>query len=36
MVVTTVCVWFFVQPLKYHGLKENPKNVAAVIGVNFF
>jgi hypothetical protein len=22
--------------LKYHGLKENPKNVAAVLGVNFF
>jgi hypothetical protein len=36
MVVTTGLVWFFVQLLKYHGLKENPKNVAAVLGVNFF
>jgi DNA polymerase-3 subunit delta len=36
MVVTTSLVFgFFVQLLKYHGLKDkNPKNVAAVIGVN--
>jgi DNA polymerase-3 subunit delta len=27
--------FFFIQLLKYHGLKDrNPKNVAAVIGVN--
>ncbi|WP_413998425.1 DNA polymerase III subunit delta [Flavobacterium sp. W1B] len=38
MVVTTSLVFgFFVQLLKYHGLKDkNPKNVAAVIGVNPF
>jgi len=36
MVVTTSLVFgFFVQLLKYHGLKDkNPKNVATVIGVN--
>ena len=36
MVVTTSLVFgFFIQLLKYHGLKDrNPKNVAAVIGVN--
>lgn len=36
MVVTTSLVFgFFVQLLKYHGLKDkNPKNVAVVIGVN--
>ncbi|OCB78555.1 DNA polymerase III subunit delta [Flavobacterium crassostreae] len=36
MVVTTSLVFtFFVQLLKYHGLKDrNPKNVAAVLGVN--
>lgn len=36
MVVTTGLVFgFFVQLLKYHGLKDkNPKNVAAVLGVN--
>jgi DNA polymerase-3 subunit delta len=38
MVVTTSLVFgFFIQLLKYHGLKDrNPKNVAAVIGVNPF
>jgi DNA polymerase-3 subunit delta len=35
MVVTTSLVLVFIQLLKYHGLKDrNPKNVAAVIGVN--
>ncbi|MFH6991285.1 DNA polymerase III subunit delta [Flavobacterium sp. FlaQc-48] len=36
LVMTTGLVFgFFVQLLKYHGLKDkNPKNVAAVIGVN--
>lgn len=38
MVVTTGLVFgFFVQLLKYHGLKDKtPKNVAAVLGVNPF
>lgn len=38
MVVTTGLVFsFFIQLLKYHGLKDkNPKNVAAVIGINPF
>jgi len=38
IVVTTSLVFgFFVQLLKYHGLKDrNPKNVAAVLGVNPF
>jgi DNA polymerase-3 subunit delta len=38
MVVTTSLVFgFFIQLLKYHGLKDrNPKNVASVIGVNPF
>lgn len=38
MVVTTSLVFgFFIQLLKYHGLKDrNPKNVAVVIGVNPF
>jgi len=38
MLVTTSLVFgFFIQLLKYHGLKDkNPKNVAAVIGVNPF
>ncbi|NGY37034.1 DNA polymerase III subunit delta [Flavobacterium sp. XN-5] len=38
MVVTTSLVFgFFIQLLKYHGLKDrNPKNVALVIGVNPF
>ena len=38
MVVTTTLVFgFFIQLLKYHGLKDrNPKNVAAVLGVNPF
>jgi DNA polymerase-3 subunit delta len=38
IVMTTSLVFgFFVQLLKYHGLKDrNPKNVAAVIGVNPF
>ncbi|WP_310381037.1 DNA polymerase III subunit delta [Flavobacterium sp.] len=38
MVMTTGLVFgFFIQLLKYHGLKDkNPKNVAAVIGVNPF
>jgi DNA polymerase-3 subunit delta len=38
MVVTTSLVFnFFVQLLKYHGLKDrNPKNVATVLGVNPF
>jgi DNA polymerase-3 subunit delta len=38
MVVTTSLVFgFFIQLLKYHGLKDrNPKNVATVIGVNPF
>ncbi len=38
MVVTTSLIFgFFIQLLKYHGLKDkNPKNVAAVIGVNPF
>jgi DNA polymerase-3 subunit delta len=38
MVVTTGLVFnFFVQLLKYHGLKDrNPKNVATVLGVNPF
>ena len=36
MVVTTGLVFgFFVQLLKYHGLKDkNPKNVASVLAVN--
>ncbi|MBS7230713.1 DNA polymerase III subunit delta [Flavobacterium psychroterrae] len=36
LVMTTGLVFgFFIQLLKYHGLKDkNPKNVAAVIGVN--
>ncbi len=38
IVVTTSLIFsFFIQLLKYHGLKDkNPKNVAAVIGVNPF
>ena len=38
MVVTTSLVFgFFIQLLKYHGLKDrNPKNVAAVLSVNPF
>lgn len=38
MVVTTSLVFsFFIKLLKYHGLKDrNPKNVAAVLGVNPF
>ena len=38
MVVTTSLVFgYFVQLLKYHGLKDkNPKNVASVLGVNPF
>ncbi len=38
MVVTTTLVFgFFIQLLKYHGLKDrNPKNVATVLGVNPF
>jgi DNA polymerase-3 subunit delta len=38
MVVTTSLVFgFFIQLLKYHGLKDrSPKNVASVIGVNPF
>ena len=38
MVVTTSLVFgFFIQLLKYHGLKDkNPKNVATAIGVNPF
>lgn len=38
MVVTTGIVFgFYVKLLKYHGLKDkNPKNVAAVLGVNPF
>ncbi|SHG38187.1 DNA polymerase III, delta subunit [Flavobacterium micromati] len=38
MVVTTSLVFgFFIQLLKYHGLKDkNPKNVAAMLGVNPF
>ncbi|MFV5684610.1 DNA polymerase III subunit delta [Flavobacterium sp. GB2R13] len=38
MVMTTSLVFgFFIQLLKYHGLKDrNPKNVAAVLGVNPF
>ncbi|SHM67953.1 DNA polymerase III subunit delta [Flavobacterium xinjiangense] len=38
MVVTTSLVFgFFIQLFKYHGLKDrNPKNVAAVLGVNPF
>jgi DNA polymerase-3 subunit delta len=38
MVVTTSLVFgFFIQLLKYHGLKDrNPKNVAAALGVNPF
>jgi len=38
IVVTTSLVFsFFVQLLKYHGLKDkNPKNVAVVLGVNPF
>ncbi len=38
MVVTTSLVFgFFIQLLKYHGLKDrNPKNVAFAIGVNPF
>ena len=38
MVVTTSLVFgFFIQLLKYHGLKDkNPKNVASVLGVNPF
>ena len=36
MVVTTSLIFgFFIQLLKYHGLKDkNPKNVATVLGVN--
>ena len=38
IVVTTSLVFsFFVQLLKYHGLKDrNPKNVASVLGINPF
>ncbi|WP_072992086.1 DNA polymerase III subunit delta [Flavobacterium segetis] len=38
LIVTTSLVFgFFIQLLKYHGLKDkNPKNVAAVLGVNPF
>jgi DNA polymerase-3 subunit delta len=38
IVMTTSLIFsFFVQLLKYHGLKDkNPKNVAAVLGVNPF
>ncbi len=38
IVMTTSLVFgFFVQLLKYHGLKDrNPKNVAAVLGINPF
>lgn len=38
MVVTTSLVFsFYIKLLKYHGLKDkNPKNVAAVLGVNPF
>ncbi|WP_310560452.1 DNA polymerase III subunit delta [Flavobacterium sp.] len=38
IIMTTSLVFsFFVQLLKYHGLKDkNPKNVAAVLGVNPF
>jgi len=38
LVVTTSTVFgFFIKILKYHGLKDrNPKNVAAVLGVNPF
>ncbi len=38
IVMTTSLVFgFFIQLLKYHGLKDkNPKNVAAVLGVNPF
>ncbi|MFV8352948.1 DNA polymerase III subunit delta [Flavobacterium sp. XS2P14] len=38
MVVTTGLVFsFFIQLLKYHGLKDkNPKNVASVLGINPF
>lgn len=38
IVVTTSLVFgFFIQLLKYHGLKDrNPKNVSAVLGVNPF
>src|SRR6187431_3129953 len=37
MMTTSMIFSFFVQLLKYHGLKDkNPKNVAAVIGVNPF
>ena len=38
IVVTTGMVFgFFIQLLKYHGLKDkNPKNVAAVLGINPF
>jgi DNA polymerase-3 subunit delta len=38
IVITTGLVFgFFIQLLKYHGLKDrNPKNVAAVLGVNPF
>ena len=38
MVVTTSLVFgFFIQLLKYHGLKDkNPKNVASALGVNPF
>jgi DNA polymerase-3 subunit delta len=38
LVVTTSTVFgFFIKLLKYHGLKDrNPKNVAAVLGVNPF
>ncbi|MFV8376535.1 DNA polymerase III subunit delta [Flavobacterium sp. LB1P71] len=38
IVVTTSLVFgFFIQLLKYHGVKDrNPKNVAAVLGVNPF
>ena len=37
MVTTSLVFGFFIQLLKYHGLKDrNPKNVAAVLGVNPF
>ena len=37
MVTTSLVFGFFIQLLKYHGLKDrNPKNVAAVLSVNPF
>ena len=37
MVTTSLVFSFFIQLLKYHGLKDkNPKNVAAVISINPF